>query len=340
MLKRSEFFLERILPKPLLSSQSAKDSALRRLGVQRSRDVFAAELADKLSRHDDMVAAMKAVAESSFLRDLSAEERNLLYKAYKNQISSRRKQWRILREIEREETSKGNQMHLAAVRKLIAKVESEIRDICETFIGLIDDHVLRAAGIGEPQVFCWRAKADFQRYLAELSSSHKHKIVAEFSYKRAQELASKHLSPLNPQRLHLAVNFFIFYLEVKNSPEKALTVAQEALDLAESEFMRISRTGKKLKMKESETLMRHLREEIELLQQSEEDVESDEGAENTVGVGSGRFADIKDPGRSYVCGAGSSRWACTKDPGYNVGEGSSDSMVVEHEKSSEQAQEN
>ncbi|KAG6550386.1 hypothetical protein Mapa_008349 [Marchantia paleacea] len=329
------------LPRPPLISQCARDSTRRRLNKQRNKDVFAAELADKLNRDDDMVTAMKKVVKSSYLGELNAQERNLFYKAYKNQMSSRRKQWRILREIEKEELSEGNQMHLAAVRKLIAKVESEMRDICETFIRLMDNHVLGTAGMGEPQVFCWRAKADFQRYLADFSSSQKYKIVAEFSYKRAQELASKHLGPLNQQRLHLAVNFFIFYFEVKNCPDKALTVAQEALDLAESEYQRIvSSIGRKFELKESETLLRYLREEIALLQPSEDDVEGDEEAGDTVGVGSSKSADIEDPGESYKFGVGSSRSACMEDPGYTVGEGSSESMVFEDEKSLKRLQEN
>lgn len=76
-----------------------------------------AKLAEQAERYDEMVEEMKKVAKMVHDQELSTEERNLLSVAYKNVIGARRASWRIVSSIEQKEESKGNEEHVARIRK-------------------------------------------------------------------------------------------------------------------------------------------------------------------------------------------------------------------------------
>ncbi|KNZ79835.1 14-3-3-like protein GF14 omicron [Termitomyces sp. J132] len=76
-------------------------------------------------------------------------------------------------------------------------------------------------------------KGDYCRYLAELGQKRDRDRRAELSLK-AYELAYQHalktLHPLHPTRLGLALNFSVFYHDIKKSPLGACHLAKSAFD--------------------------------------------------------------------------------------------------------------
>lgn len=50
---------------------------------------------------------------------------------------------------------------------------------------------------------------------------------SELSYKKALDLSNKELAPTHPIRLGLALNFSVFYYEIKNAPDQACKLAKK-----------------------------------------------------------------------------------------------------------------
>ena len=72
-------------------------------------------------------------------------------------------------------------------------------------------------------------RGDYYRYIAEYASDNKHKQAAEKAfeaYNSAQQIATAHLETTNPIRLGLALNFSVFYYEVRNDPKQACQLDQ------------------------------------------------------------------------------------------------------------------
>ncbi|BFI43416.1 hypothetical protein MPTK2_8g18260 [Marchantia polymorpha subsp. ruderalis] len=243
---------------------------------QREENVMAAKFAQLFDRGEDMVSAMKRVAQCSHLRQLNEEERDLLYRAYDDQIASRLRQWRTICRIQRNEALEGgDEVHVAAAAELRAKIESEMRDICQSFLGLVDGHVLRKARAGEAQIFWWRAKADFQRHLAEFdSSSDEYESLAQCSLERAHELALEHLRPSSRQSLQLIVDLYLFYEDAIGCHDKAFALARESVDLIADDIQQdLSRGLPMLEDSERQNLIRFLQLQLAT---EEHDGDSDE----------------------------------------------------------------
>jgi 14-3-3 protein epsilon len=97
-----------------------------------------------------MVNEMKEVAKLG--TELTVEERNLLSVSYKNVIGARRASWRIISSIEQKEESKGNSSQVSKIKQYREKVESELGDVCNDILKVLDDHLIPAAQAGESKV--------------------------------------------------------------------------------------------------------------------------------------------------------------------------------------------
>lgn len=246
---------------------------------ERENQVYMAKLSEQAERYDEMVQYMKGVAKLGV--ELTVEERNLLSVAYKNVIGARRASWRIVSSIEQKEESKGNTAHVERIKAYRQKIETELSEVCNDILSVLDQHLIPSAEAGESKVFYFKMKGDYHRYLAEFAAGDKRKGAAEMAhkaYKDATDIATTELPPTHPIRLGLALNFSVFYYEILNSPDKACQLAKNAFDDAIAELDTLSEES----YKDSTLIMQLLRDNLTLWTSDlQEGGEEKQGGEET-----------------------------------------------------------
>ncbi|TDZ23963.1 14-3-3 protein-like protein [Colletotrichum sidae] len=227
----------------------------------RESKTFLARLCEQAERYDEMVGYMKEVAKLG--GELSVDERNLLSVAYKNVVGTRRASWRIISSIEQKEESKGSDKHVGTIREYRTKIETELEQVCQDVLDVLDDSLIPNAQTGESKVFYHKMKGDYHRYLAEFASGEKRKgaaTAAHEAYKSATDVAQTELTPTHPIRLGLALNFSVFYYEILNSPDRACHLAKQAFDDAIAELDSLSEES----YRDSTLIMQLLRDNLTL----------------------------------------------------------------------------
>ena len=122
-----------------------------------------------------MVDAVRTVASMDV--ELTVEERNLLSVAYKNLIGKNRNAWRILGAI-----SKGENSSIEPILSdYLQQIETELKKDCDEIIHLVDSHLLPSATTAEAKVFFFKLKADYYRYVAEITEGSNRHDTAEQS---------------------------------------------------------------------------------------------------------------------------------------------------------------
>mmetsp|Transcript_21272 Transcript_21272/g.27470 ORF Transcript_21272/g.27470 Transcript_21272/m.27470 type:complete len:248 (+) Transcript_21272:62-805(+) len=238
--------------------------------MERDTLVYKAKLAEQAERFDEMVSDMKEVAKQP--QELTVEERNLLSVAYKNVIGSRRASWRVVTSIEQ----KGDPDKTAIVKDYKQKIETELVDICNDILSIIQDSLIVNSQSEEAKVFYYKMKGDYHRYLSEFQVSDTRKASASSAldaYQQASTIAQKDLPPTHPIRLGLALNFSVFYYEILNSPDKACQIAKAAFDDAIAELDTLNEES----YKDSTLIMQLLRDNLTLWTSDQTD-DNEEGA--------------------------------------------------------------
>ena len=193
-----------------------------------------ARVADQAERYEDMVNFLKEIMSESE-DDVSVDVRNLLSVGFKNLIGSRRAAWRTVSAIEQ---NKKYEQFSGSCADYKAKIENELTDLCEDIINSVRESSLKKADSPESKTFYLKMIGDYYRYIAESVKGDKLAEVTEHAldfYTQATE-SSKDLPTYNSTRLGLALNFSVFYYELKNDSKKACELAQEALDGAKADI--------------------------------------------------------------------------------------------------------
>jgi len=231
------------------------------MAADREDSVYQAKLAEQAERYDEMVESMKKVARQG--TELTVEERNLLSVAYKNVIGARRASWRIVSSLEQKDEGKVPEEKQNITREYRKQIETELNDICQDVLNVIDKHLVPSAQHGESKVFYYKMKGDYHRYLAEFATGNDRKEAAENSlvaYKAATDIALTDLQPTHPIRLGLALNYSVFYYEILNSSDRACRLAKSAFDDAIAELDTLSEES----YKDSTLIMQLLRDNLTL----------------------------------------------------------------------------
>ena len=204
------------------------------------KEIYLAMLAEQCTRYEEMVTYLENFV-SKKGSDLNADERNLISIAYKNSISSRRSALRTIMAYESKEKKKESSTFLPYIQEYRKKVEDELTKSCQSILASIDSNLVPKATDDEAKVFYIKMKGDYNRYIAEYAQGDLKEKVANdalAAYEQASDL-SKSLPTMNPIALGLALNFSVFYYEVKNDHTKAISIASESYDKASKELPNI-----------------------------------------------------------------------------------------------------
>lgn len=193
--------------------------------------IFMVRVAEQAERFDDMFGFLKEVIGLKD-SDFTTEERNLLSVGFKNLIGANRTAIRTIAAIEQNPKYTKFNGALEAYKK---KIEGELYDQCMSIVNLVKDKCLPKASNSESKAFFHKMAGDYYRYIAESAQGAKLeevKVGAETQYAAAQKISDADLGACNPIRLGLALNFSVFYYEVKNDHKKACELGEAALQHA------------------------------------------------------------------------------------------------------------
>ena len=194
----------------------------------REEYIYLSRIYEKAEKYQDQFKFINKFIELD--PKLSKEERNILGSGYKNIISDKRNSLRTINSLE-----KKNIFQNIYIKEIKEKIEKELSIILIEIQKILDKHLIPNAIDIENKIFYLKLKADFLRYKCEISYSkelEENIIKTEKIYKEATDMANKELNINNSTRLGLALNYSVFYYEIKKAKEEAINIAKNAFDEA------------------------------------------------------------------------------------------------------------
>lgn len=235
--------------------------------LDRDELIYLARLAEQSERYEEMVNYVKAFVRKTG-QDLSIDERNILSVAYKNVVGARRTSWRVVNSIEHKEERRGNASNKSAAERYRSEVEEELKRFCDDILHVVDADLIPRSANSESRVFYEKMKGDYYRYISEIAQGSAKEDAAnkaEENYTRAYEIAKNDLPPTHPTRIGLALNFSVFYYEIKKEHEKSCNMAKTAFDEAIPELDNIPEEN----YKDATLILQLLRDNLTLWTSSE-----------------------------------------------------------------------
>lgn len=224
--------------------------------LSREEIIYLAKVAEQIERYEEMMDFMKKAALMG--KDFTAEERGLFSVAFKNAIGQRRTAYRVLGS-----RSESDERHLLLLGEYKERVTMELSALAESLLTLLDQHVLKLTQSNEGKVFFLKLKADSYRWMSEITANEaqiKNVELSGLAYQEAWGLATKEMKPTSPIRLGLALNYAVYYYEIKQDEAKACELAKKAFDEAIEKLDEIGDD----EYKDSTTVMQLLRDNLTL----------------------------------------------------------------------------
>lgn len=156
------------------------------------------------------------------------------------------------------------------------EIEKDLKDNCDKALQLVTDHLIPNAKNDETKVFYLKMVGDYRRYLAEAfagkaDARQEATEASEKAYLQATEIAAN-LPATNSIRLGLALNFSVFYYEIRNSPQQAIDLAKSAFENAVENVDGMPQD----ELKESLLIVQLLRDNLTLWSSEAENDDDDE----------------------------------------------------------------
>ena len=224
----------------------------------REEYVYLAKLYEKAQRFPDMVKSINKFVELD--PKLTRDERNILSAGYKNIVSDKRASWRLLNSMEKKEEKK-NSAQTENIRLVKNNIEKELNEICNEIQLIIDNYLVPNASDSETKVFFLKLKGDYYRYKCEFATGKEFLETcskAEKVYKEAYDLANKDIPISSSTRLGLALNYSVFFYEIKGLKEEACNIAKNAFD----ESLKVLDDLEKSKPKDTILIIQLLKENL------------------------------------------------------------------------------
>ena len=225
----------------------------------REEYVYLAKLYDRAERYEEMVEFCHCFIKMK--PNLKLEERVIFTAAYKNLISPLRQSWRHLHFLQKKEFKSKKLNNATYIREVLEKLESDLTDIILSIQSVIDSFLLPNAKNIEYKVYYLKMKGDYYRYLAEFTmGKEKENAIndAEKFYSDAYLLSESQLAITSTTKIGLALNFSVFYYEIKESREEASLIARKAFD----ESIKVLEELEKNKAKDAILLIQILKENL------------------------------------------------------------------------------
>ena len=194
----------------------------------REEYIYLSRLYEKAEKYPDQFKFINKYVELD--PKLSKDERNILGSGYKNIISDKRSSLRIINSLE-----KRNIYQASYIKEIKEGIEKELSQILAEVQKILDKFLIPNAIDIENKVFYLKLKADFMRYKCEISYGkelEENIFKTGKVYKEATDIANKELNINNSTRLGLALNYSVFYYEIKKAKEEAINIAKNSFDEA------------------------------------------------------------------------------------------------------------
>ncbi|TPP60020.1 hypothetical protein FGIG_06760 [Fasciola gigantica] len=193
------------------------------------------KLAEKTKRYEDMIHYLREL--KLLDTDYGQEEQNLSAVAYKSLIDPLRSSLKVIQK-ELSKAEEENSPFLEYDELFASQVKTELQCLIQQAIDELNKNINTWDSDVEADVLCFKLKADYYRYLAELHEGNEKEYLAEYSliaYKQAQSLAFSSLPSNNSVRLAVALNYATFHYTITKKLDLACQIAQKAYRDAASE---------------------------------------------------------------------------------------------------------
>lgn len=174
--------------------------------------------------------------------NLDKEEQQLFMKSAKEKFNLFRASWKNLLDFEQNETD-GNFIKMEKITREISKLKKKIKEFSEQMLKKVDSLEKNNSMDIEDEtnsIFYLKLKADYYRYLAEISNEDDFPVVlneAKTNYENAYRLCQDNILPQDALYLSVVLNYTLFLYFILDDTRLAFGIADKCYKSAISNLL-------------------------------------------------------------------------------------------------------